>query len=478
MEKESNNLKKLNISAKSFIVSMSIIIGLMILSYILTFVLPAGLYQRTLNEAGNEVIFVDDANPYGIYTETTRDFSFWKFLFSPALCLVSKGSITLIAIIIFLLVIGGVFEALNEREIIKYVLSKLVNKFYSKRYVLLVVLPLIFMLLSSLAGAFEEIIPLVPIMVALAISLGWDNIIGLTFSLVATGCGYAAGLLNPFGTGVAQKVAGVPAFSGIWYRIVVFVLLYALLVGFLFFIVKRYEKKHDQVSLEKKEQEFEVNPRYEKAVLCLGIILGVGILTIISSTFLTFLQDYTLYIFALCFLAAGISSCLISGMKGKELGKSFLKGMVGMLPAALMIICASSIKYILTESNTIDTLLKYLMDVTVTLPKWSIIIFIYLIVLVLEFFVPSGSAKAFLIIPLMVPVAHVVGLSVNLVVLAYIFGDGLANVIYPTNPALLISLNLADSNYATYIKKLGLFFLACFVLTCGLLIFGYFIGYC
>ena len=116
--------------------------------------------------------------------------------------------------------------------------------------------------------------------------------------------------------------------------------------------------------------------------------------------------------------------------------------MQSVLPGVLMILMANSIKYTLVEAKILDSLLNGAVVTAQELPRWVVILFIYLIVLVMNFFIPSGSAKAFMLIPLIVPMAQIFGISSQLCVVAFAFGDGFSNVLYPTNPALLISLGL------------------------------------
>ena len=175
--------KKLSVSAKSFTASMIIIIAMMIVAYMLTFILPTGEYVRTIDINGNSVIDTSlDAK--GTFVETESNFPFYKFLLSPILVLGSSGNTTLIVILVFLLVLGGTFQALTDQNLIEYFLGVIVDRFYDKRRVLIFVLPLIFMLLSTMAGVFEEVIPLVPIICALAVTLGWDTFTGLLFSII------------------------------------------------------------------------------------------------------------------------------------------------------------------------------------------------------------------------------------------------------------------------------------------------------
>ena len=215
----------------------------------------------------------------------------------------------------------------------------------------------------------------------------------------------------------------------------------------------------------------------DKGIMLFGIILGIGIVVVLSSVLITFLQDYTMIIVAVMFLAAGIAAVVASGMGGKELWSTFWHGLVSILPAVLMILMASSIKYTMVEAGILDTLLYYAVGVAETLPKGAVILFIYLLVLAMNFFISSGSAKAFLLIPLIAPMAQIFNISSQLCVMAFAFGDGFSNVLYPTNPVLLISIGLANVSYAKWFKWTWKFQFINLVLTSLILLFGLAVGY-
>jgi len=456
----------MNVSVKSYIGSLIVIFTLMVLTLVLTFFVPSGEYTRIVVD-GKEIIdeavefqFVDHSMP------------FWKWILSPILVLFSDGGITIILVIVFLLVIGGVFNVLNERNLIKYMIDKIAYKYGNKRYLLMGLLILTFMLLGSFIGSFEETVPLVPIVVSLMIMLGFDTLTGLAVSILAVGCGFACGIMNPFTVGVAQTLAGLTMYSGAWLRIVSFILIYCLLFGYCYLYTKKIRKEEFEIKVD-----FEYNKSQDSAIFWFISILLFGILLIISSVFIKALQDYTMVIVAVMFLTGGIVSGFRSGMKGKEFLKSFGSGVLSVLPAVLMILMASSIKYTLTEAKILDTIMYYAFGVCESIPKFTVILFIYLIVLVMNFFVASGSAKAFLLIPLIIPLANMIGISPQLCVLAYIFGDGFSNVFYPTNPVLLISLGLTETSYTKYFKFSWKFQALNLLLTCLILIFGFVVGY-
>ena len=427
---------------RSFIISTITIGCLMIFTYVLTLVLECD----------------------GI--------SFVKFLFSPILALGSSSGSTTIAVLVFLLIIGGITNGLNNCGFMEYMLDKITYKYGKHRYMLLFMLVLFLMTMGSVVGTFEEVVPLTPIMVSLAINLGFDGLTGIGMSLLAVGCGFAAGVFNPFTIGVAQELAGLPMFSGINLRLLSFVLIYAMLMFFLYRHAKRIAKDNKNVTTT-----FIENPDMEKAYKAFIIIFSIAIILVLSSPFITALQDYTLIIVALMFLIAGIVSIKLTKTSTKQL-LSFMKdGTLNVLPSALLILMASSIKFTMEESGVLNNILNILAGYASGMNNVELILFIYIVCLILEIFVPSGSAKAFLLIPLLTPLAAKFGLSTQLVVLAFAYGDGFSNVFYPTNPALIISLSLTKISYRKWFKYSWKFQLANLILTSGILLLGLVINY-
>ena len=388
-------------SVNSFITAIIVIFIMMVLTYGLTFIIPGG----------------------GI--------PFWKWVLSPILVLFGEDNGSLIAIIALLVVLGGAFNSLDKFGVLRFLLDKITEKYGKRRRVILAVIPLFFMLIGSVAGTYEECVPLVPVVVALAIRLGWDALTGLGMSILAAGCGFAAGICNPFTIGVAQELAGLPMFSGMWMRAVNFVLIYGVLMFFLTIYVKKIEKPMEDISLT------DDNSKYGKVK-----------------------KDYYL------------------DSKLKKLVVTFGNGVISVLPGVLLILMANSIRFTLMEGNILNVILQSAITMAEGLPRWSVILFVYALVLVMNFFIPSGSAKAFLLMPLIVPTAQAFDISAQLCVMAFAFGDGFSNVFYPTNPVLLISLGLADVSYGEWAKWSVKFQLLNIVLTGGILLLGLAIGYC
>ena len=472
MEKTTNRKSSAMINVKSFVTATVIIFVLMVVSFVLAKVLPGGAYERVLDKNGNLVIKIENGS--AIFNEIEGGLPFWKWILSPFLVLGADGGFTIIAVIIFLLVIGGVFAGLEKCGLTKYMLSKITAKFGKSKYKLMAIIILFFMALGTAVGSFEECVPLVPIVVALSVALGWDVLTGVTMSILAAGCGFAAGICNPFTVGVAETLVGESIFAGVWLRIVAFVLIYGLLYAFTYRHAKKIEKPIDLDSLR---NTFVSDKKLDKATICFVVILGVGILSIIVFGLVPALRDFTMIVVALVFLVLGIVCPIVAGLNGKEHAVSFGRGVLGVVPAVLMILMASSIRYTLTEANVMDTILHAMEGVFNNLPRWSIILFVYLFVLILNFAIPSGSAKAVMLIPLITALGSMFGVSAQLCILAFAFGDGFSNMFYPTNPVLLISLGLSDVGYGKWVKHTWKFQLVNLLLTSGILLFGYAIGF-
>ncbi len=434
--------KGLDISSKTFLTSLLILFVLMCLTYGAVWMIPAGQYDRILNADGiTEII-------RGSYHRVENGLPFWKWLLAPVLALGTSGGGTALGVIAFLLVVGGIFNALDKSGLMKYMLDKLVHHYGTARYRLMALLTLFFMSMGAFIGSFEECVPLVPIVVSLSLALGWDELTGLGMSLLAIGCGFAAGVCNPFTVGVAQELAGLPMFSGAGTRLLVFALLYPVLLLFVFLHAKKIEKP---LNPHRLVMDFMSDPAMDRGLVCFIAVLGGGFLLVFSSAYFTVLQDFTMIIAAVTFLAAGVTAVRVSGMTAAAMGKHFLNGIASILPAVLMILMANAIPYIMTEGHIMDTVLHAALTAAKDLSYGALILFVYLIVLGANFFISSGSAKAFLLIPLLTPMMQGLN-SPQVMITAFAFGDGFSNVLYPTNPVLLISLGLAGVGYGKWVK--------------------------
>lgn len=447
---EQKEKKGLNVSAASFVVAIAILVGLMIMTYILTLVIPGG------------------------------SIPFWKWALSPVLVLGSEQGGTLIAVMIFLLVIGGTFNALDRSGTMDYMLRKIVHAAGNKKYVLLAVVTLFFLSMGAFVGSFEECIPLVPLAVVLAVAMGWDELVGLGMSLGAVAFGFSTGVLNPFTTGVAQTLMGLPVFSGISLRLLTFVVIYACLLLFMIPYAKKCEKKNNmnnQEPLQTGISTFVRKDNMEASMKFFIGTIGVCFLTIVLSVWIPGLSDYLMILVAVFFLIAGIGCCICSRIKPRKSLTYFGYGMLTILPSLFLIMMAGSIQYTMNESGIFEPISDFAESFISGLPPYAGILFIFLFAMVMNFFVSSGSAEAVLLMPLFASIADSCGMSRQLMVLAFNYGDGFSNVFYFTNPCLLIALSLVGVSYVKWIKwsiRLQLMIAVC---CCGILLLGSFIGY-
>ena len=434
------------ISRQAFFQSAAILGVLMLAAGLLTRLVPSGAYTRLTVDGRQQI------DPASFRLIERPDVPLWRWLTAPLEVLAGPDGLTVITILIFLLMVGAAFAVLDRTGILRGAVERLVAAFGGRRHALLLVVSFFFMLLGATFGLFEEIVPLVPLMVALALSLGWDARIGLGMSVLATNLGFSAALTNPFTLGVAQRLAGLPLFSGLWLRIPIFLAVYAVLALFLLSEARRIERRAPAAAAAGAALPRAAVPRFGRAlvwfVVCLALILAL----LVSAPLVPALSDYAFPLVGILFLLAGLGAGLLSGAGGRVTLRAAGEGLSGIAPAIPLILMAASVKHIVAQGAVLDTLLH---QAAATLPSaspFAASVAVLILTLLIEFFIPSGSAKAFLLMPIVVPLADLVGVTRQVTVLAYCFGDGFSNLAYPTNPVLLISLGLAAVSFPQWLR--------------------------
>lgn len=488
--------RTIEVSKKAILISVVIVLVLVIASIVLTQVLPRGAYERGTDADGNEYIVEDSYRE----DESLPSLKWWQAVFAPVLVLDPgmDGSLMVWALIALLLVIGAVFTALDNTGVLVYMVESLRNRFKGKKYVLLFLLPFAFMFLGSSAGMFEELIPLVPVVVLLCYALGWDALVGLGISVLAACFGFAAGVVNPFTVGISQNLMGIPMFSGIEMRLLTFVVAYIILMAFIFPYARRIEKKpqvspvyledtHKKHGFDFANTDFVYDEGKSKALKWFACwmlaVVGIAVLSIfIQPTYIPelgdfALADYVLYITVTIYVVAGIGACVMCGLKGKALFTQLAKGLVTLLPAVAMILIASGVRYIMESGSVMDTILYKVIAACEGRSPAVIILLVYLVIFVFEMFIPSGSAKAFLLMPMIGAMCSQLGVDGQVAVLAFAFGDGFANVLLPTNAGLLLILGMTTVNYPKWIRWSGPIQLTLLAATVGILMLAQYVIY-
>lgn len=324
---------------------------------------------------------------------------------------------------------------------------------------------LAFMFLGATLGTFEEVVLLVPVMIALSYSLGWDALVGLGMSILATNMGFSAAIANPYTLGVSQQLAGLPLFSGMWFRIFIFIVIYFIFMAFLITYARKIDRDpkaslvHGEDSSEREKYKntnnislTQIDPQQNRAINFFGIFLLLILVIMLAGPFVPAISDYALPIVGILFLVGGLGAGFLSGAGSKTVWRGLGEGLAGLAPSVPLILMAASIRYIIDSGGITDTILHAAAEPFKNLGAFSAALVVYALALGIEFFIASGSAKAFLMIPIVMPLADLIGVTRQTAVLAYIFGDGFSNLAYPTNPVLLICLGLTVVSYPKWIR--------------------------
>ena len=473
---EDNSLK---IGKKAFFTSIAILALLMALAGVLVYTIPSGAYQRIMEE-GREVLVP------GSFEFTDKPvYPVWRILTAPFEVLVSDDAATVIVIIAFIVIVGGVFSLLEKSGILNQLLTNIVGRFAGRKYHLLAIITAVFMVFGSSFGLFEELVVLVPLAIALAYSLNWDSFVGLGCTVLAACFGFSATTLNPFTLATAQSIAGLPLYSGLLFRVVVLILSYGILITFLTKYAKKIENEPTKSLCHKEDGHLrmkydsilnlDLESTNERAMIAFYITLGVMGGFILLSMFVKALSGVLLPVIAVIFLVGSIVSAILS-QKLKNIGKTLMGGMTSTLPGAVLILMAMSVKLIIDNGQVMDTVLYYASGYISQASPFVSVLLIYALVLGLNFFIGSGSAKAFLIMPLLAPLCDLIGITRQTAVTAFCLGDGLTNVLYPTNAMLMITLGLTVISYPKWFKftiKLQIVFA---IFSCMVLLAAQYIG--
>ena len=424
--------------------TLVLLFSMMVFALLLTYVLPQGSFETEVNEDGREVVIPDS---YKEHSEPSL-LSMWSlFTILPKAFADSQG------IIFFVFIIGGALAVIKSTGVIDAFLGKLLEKFSKRPQILIVLSMLVFSIGSSTLGMAEEYLPFISVLIAMCFGLKMDALSAVGIMVVGYGIGYGVAAINPFTVMIAQEVADVPPTSGMWYRIVLLVPFF--LVGW--HHVQKYAlgvRNHTVKSFVQNTDINHANPttEYPKLTRMHTIIL-----------FLTFI--------ALCLIVYGISSwhwyltelgavffglsvlvVIVNRLNPSEAAKNFGIGASELTMTALLIGFARSIALLLEEGQVLHTVVNALaIPLQRTGPEIASI-GMYFFQSILNFFIPSGSGQAFVTMPLMAPISDLTGVSRQVAVLTYQFGDGFTNMLVPTNAVLMGIIGIAGVPYDKWFK--------------------------
>jgi uncharacterized ion transporter superfamily protein YfcC len=412
--------------------------------------------------------------------------AFWRVLTAPVRVFASDDGLTIIMISLFLLVMSGVFNLLEKTGGVKTFIVHIMRRLRDRGGPVVCITVLIFMLFGSLFGMFEELVTLLPLIIVFMLSMQMDTMIGLGACLMAACFGFSTAITNPFSVGTAAQLAGIHSSSGVWLRIVFFGIVYLVLCVFLMDYLKkiRLDPKHSptyDADQEKREsllnKDDDLPENQERIFKVYSSFFAIQGVLLIAVACIREISGFAIPILAASFLISGLISGQIVCRNFKQVLHSFLQGAVAMLPAVAMIAIASSVKLVMDESNIIDTVMYGVLQVLEGRNKFATILLIYALILFLQLFIGSASAKIFLVMPIVLPITNALGISPELVILTYCMADGFTDVIMPTNPVLLIGLSMANVSYFKWVKWTWKLQLGLFAISIAVLLFGAAIGY-
>ncbi|MDD3571213.1 MAG: AbgT family transporter [Lachnospiraceae bacterium] len=420
---------------KRFIHAYIILIILIIVSCLLTYIIPAGSFERVKNDVLGQTLVIA-----GSYKEIESTPISPLLIFHKIYKAFSDGKTA--SLIFFLLFISGSFQVILKTGCMETLCKRLMEKLKGKELGVIPIFVCLFSVFGFTMGLTTASIVFVPIGISIALSSGFPKIVGIAMVALGTNAGFTAGIFNPFSVGVAQNIAEVTLYSGQSMRWVALVLLNTVTSLYLLF----YAKKHREVRVEKEALSTEkMTSRQMIEVfqfITAFIILTIGI---------AFWNWKTADI-VVVFLVTAVIIGKTEGFSITEICTIFTEGCKKIMKGAIIVGLAATIRLILSEGNILDTITYTLTQLVENLPPSVQLLGMFFFNAVLNILVTSGSAKAALVMPILTPMADFLGLSRQSAVFAFQLGDGVTNLSSPISTTLNGVMAVSDMEYGEWIK--------------------------
>lgn len=413
-----------------------VIIALLILTALLTYVIPSGTYGYVYDEAaGREIV-----NPESFaYEEQNNPTGFYELI-----TCIPSGMAASVDVIMMVIIVCGAFRIISDTGALNAGIFALLKKMNGKNKVVLSVITIIFALLSGCLGWAEQMLVFVPVTVAMAIAMGYDNLMGLLVVALGGAAGFTAGPLNIYTTGICQGIAGLPLYSALGYRSFAWVIFTAIAVLTVCSYANRLEKDKknsylygvDGIITPDLSEVPEFSTR--RKLVFIVALLGVALSAVGCAQMGWGIQQITGEL-----LFTGIICGIVGGMRGGDICASFIEGAKEIAPAALVIGGARGILYLMETAQILHTIIYYLAGVLGNLPSVVSAVGINVATTALNFFVVSATAKGSILMPILAPLADILGISRQLVILAFQFGDGFTNYFWPTSGIVMAGTAMA-----------------------------------
>jgi len=423
-----------------------LLISLIVIAALSTWIIPSGKYDR-VQQHGREII--DPATYHQVEAKPAGPTAIF-LAFPKALAEVAD-------IVFYIFIIGGAFGVLNETGLIQVGINRLVDRIGSKRALIVPVLTLVFAIGGGSIGIAEETLVFLPALLLLARSLGYDSLVGGGIALVGANAGFASAFMNPFTVGVAQGIVGLPLFSGLKFRLILWVIMTSVTILFMTRYAARvkarptlsrmYELDQKRESLDTTEAVGRFTPKHWAVLL--ATILALVVLAIGAMRWHWGILQLSGLFFALSVVAGPLG-----GLSLDQTARSFIRGAADMTYAGLVVGLARGTLVILREASVIDTITHAM---AAFVGRWSAsvsVVGIYLMQNVLHLIVPSGSGQAAVSMPILAPLGDILGITRQTNVLAYQLGNGLTNVFIPTQGYFMAALGILQIPWSTWVRWL------------------------
>jgi uncharacterized ion transporter superfamily protein YfcC len=424
--------------------TLVLLYGMIMLAWVLTMVLPAGQFETEVNDHGHEVVV---PGTYAVIADTD------PLPLSSLFTVIPRGLESAQGIIFFVFIIGGALAVLRATGALDAALARILNRFGGQPALLILMGMLAFAIGSSTIGMAEEYIPLVAILIALCVGMRMDTVAAVGIMVVGYGIGYGTAVMNPFTVLVAQEVAGLAPVSGLAYRLLIFPPFFAL--GF-WYVLRYARKVRLDPSASLVADIVEAQPPPSPAT---GPITGrqKAVLLATLATLIVVvwgIKQYQWYFIELggAFFALALFTGLVNRTKPDAMAKQFVEGAGELVNTALLIGFARAIEITLSDGQVLHTIVHGLSQPLVAVGGELSAVGMLFIQSVLNFFIPSGSGQAYVTMPIMAPISDIVGVSRQVAVLAYQMGDGLMNMIVPTNAVLMGILGMCGIPYGRWFR--------------------------
>ena len=448
-----------------------IIIMMMIVAVLLTWIIPSGEFERVKDEVSKQSIIIPGTFKY----IENNPISLFKI---PVY--IMKGLAKASDIVFLVIIVGGAFNIIIETGMFQSFAGRLTKVFSNKEVLIIPAFSTIFALACTTMGV-NTFIGFAPIAVIIARSIGYDAIVGVSMVALGGAIGFSTGTFNPFTTGVAQSLAGLPIFSGLGYRFICLVVFLIVTNIYIIWYAKKVKANPESSVVYEMEQEnrkIEVSEKQHdkiegKHYLVLLIVIACFVLLVYGSQN----WKWKLQENAAMFIWMGVLSGFAYGFGPSKIAEEFTKGARKLVYGALMIGMANGISLILADGKILDTTVQYLGGLLVALPSYLQAAGMFLMQLLINGLITSGSGQAAATMPIMLPVADIIGMTKQTAVLAFNFGDGLSNYILPTSSALMGFIAMVGISYSNWMKFMWRLFLIWIVVGAVLVIIANSINY-